>query len=166
MAVVAGDIKFYLSGGAANSDPNASLGGVQSSVEVTDATLENLFDNVSSADASAGETNYRCIYVENTNATDSLTSAVTFFQAVPSVTGIAMGLDAAGLNGTATTIANEDSAPAGVSFTTPEVAGSGLDLTTLAAGDSYAIWVRRVVAAGASSNPLDSTTIRVQGDTA
>lgn len=165
MPVSAGDIKFYHSGGVGNSDPNASLGGIKSTTEVTTATLENLFDNVSSADAAAGETNYRCMYVENTHATDSLTAAVTFFQAVPSVTGIAMGLDPAGKNGTATTIANEDAAPAGVSFTTPTDAGSGLNLTDLTAGDFYAIWLRRIVAPGASSDPLDSTTVRVQGDT-
>lgn len=165
MAVQATDIKFYLSGGVGNSDPNAALGGIKSTTEITTATLENLFDNVSSADASAGETNYRCLYVENTNGVDTLTAALTFFQATPAVTGIAMGLDAAGKSGTATTIANEDAVPAGVSFTTPTDAGAGLNLTDLTAGDFYAIWVRRIVAPGASSNPLDSTTIRVQGDT-
>lgn len=165
MAVVAGDIKFYHSGGAANSDPNASLGGVQSSVEITDATLENLFDNVSSADAASGETNYRCLYVENTNGVDTLTAALTFFASVPSVTGIAMGLDPAGVNGTATTIANEDAVPGGVAFTIPETAGAGLAIGDLTAGDFQAIWVRRTVAPGAASNPLDSTTVRVQGDT-
>ena len=34
MAIVAGDLKIYLSGGAGNSDPNASLGGIISSTEV------------------------------------------------------------------------------------------------------------------------------------
>ena len=149
MAVQATDIKFYLSGGVGNSDPNAALGGIKSTTEITTATLENLFDNVSSADASAGETNYRCLYVENTNGSDTLTAALTFFQATPAVTGIGMGLDPAGKNGTATTIANEDAAPAGVSFTTPTDAGSGLNLTDLTAGDFYAIWLRRIVAPGA-----------------
>ena len=165
MAVSATDIRFYLSGGAANADPNASLGGIKSTTEIVTATLENLFDNVSSADAVSGETNYRCLYVENTNGVDSLTAAITFFQAQPAVTGIAMGLDPAGKNGTATTVAAEDTAPGGVSFTPPADAGSGLNLTDLTAGDFYAIWLRRIVAPGASSNPLDSATVRVQGDT-
>ena len=39
-----------LSGGAANSDPNASLGGAKSSVEVVDNTLSNLFDQVSGSE--------------------------------------------------------------------------------------------------------------------
>lgn len=165
MAVIATDIKFYHSGGAANADPNASLGGAKSSVEITDATLQNLFDNVSSAEAAAGNTNYRCLYVQNTNGVDTLTAALTFFAAIPAVTGIAMGLDPAGINGTATTIATEDDAPAGVSFTTPQDAGSALPIGNLTAGDFQAIWLRRIVAPGASSNPLDSTQVRVQGDT-
>ena len=44
MAIVASDIKIRLSGGGANSDVNASLGGAKSSVEVTDNSLHNLFD--------------------------------------------------------------------------------------------------------------------------
>jgi hypothetical protein len=35
MAVVAGEVQIYLSGGAANSDPNLSLGGIISSTQVT-----------------------------------------------------------------------------------------------------------------------------------
>lgn len=165
MPVSATDIKYYHSGGAGNSDPNASLGGARSNTEITSAQLENLFDNVSSADAAAGETNYRCLYVKNTHSTDTLSVAKAFFSAVPAVTGIAMGLDPAGKNGTATIIGDEDSAPAGVSFTTPQDYASGLDLTDLAASDEYAIWIRRIVAPGAASNPLDTTTVRTQGDT-
>lgn len=165
MAVSSTDIKYYLSGGAGNSDPNASLGGVKSTTQITTAQLENLFDNVGSADASAGETNYRCMYVQNTHGTDSLTTALTFFQSIPAITGIAMGLDPAGINGTAVTIVDEDTAPAGVSFSTPEDAGAGLAIGDLTAGDFQAIWLRRIVAPGAVSNPLDSTIVRVQGDT-
>ena len=54
MPIVAGDIDFRLSGGAANSDVNASLGGAKSSTELVDATLHNLFDQVSGDEAQAG----------------------------------------------------------------------------------------------------------------
>ena len=60
MPIVSGDIKYYLSGGGGNTNPNASLGGAISSTEITPASLHNLFDLVSSADASAGTDDYRC----------------------------------------------------------------------------------------------------------
>ena len=47
MAIAAGDINTYLSGGASNSDPDASLGGAKSSTEWTGGTLHDLFDAVS-----------------------------------------------------------------------------------------------------------------------
>jgi hypothetical protein len=40
MAVTAGDVKIYLSGGAANSDPNLSLGGIVSSTEVLSQSVQ------------------------------------------------------------------------------------------------------------------------------
>ena len=59
MPIVSADIKYRLSGGASNSDQNASLGGVKSSNEAS----ASLFDNVSSAEAVSGDTEYRCFYV-------------------------------------------------------------------------------------------------------
>ena len=167
MPVLSGDIKFYHSGGAGNSDPNASLGGAKSTTEITDAQLENLFDDVASAEAAAGDTNYRCFYVENTNGTgDTLAAARTFFQQLPVVTGMALGLDANGKNGTAVVIGDETIAPAGVTFSAPTDYAGGEDLTDLAPAEFYAIWLRRVVAPGAVSNANDLTIVRVQGDTA
>jgi len=78
MAIVAGDIDFRLSGGASNSDPDASLGGVKSSVEIVDATVENLFDNVTGAESTSGDTEYRCFYVHNSHGTLALQSAKVF----------------------------------------------------------------------------------------
>ena len=49
MAIISTDINYRLSGGAANSDTAASLGGAKSSVAAS-----NYFDDVSSAEASAG----------------------------------------------------------------------------------------------------------------
>ena len=51
MPIVAGDIDYFLSGGGANSDPDASLGAAISSTEIVDASIHNLFDVVGSAEA-------------------------------------------------------------------------------------------------------------------
>lgn len=47
MAIIDSEIQYRLSGGASNSDPNASLGGVKSST----AWVNNMFDDVSAAQA-------------------------------------------------------------------------------------------------------------------
>ena len=70
-------IEYRLSGGAGNSSPAASLGGAMSSTAATGSTL---FDTVGSAEASAGDTEYRCIYVANTGTTTA-TSVVIWVQA-------------------------------------------------------------------------------------
>lgn len=162
MAIVSTDIKYRLSGGAANSNPAASLGGAKSSTDVP----AGIFDDVSSAEASAGAVEYRCVYVHNNHGTLSLLGAKLWIQAnTPSGdTDIAVGLGASGLNGAETAVANETSAPAGVSFSTPSAFASGLSLGDLPSGQHFAVWVRRTVTAGAAATS-DSFTLRVQGDT-
>lgn len=167
MAVLNTDIKFYLSGGAANSDVNASLGGAKSSVEITSAQLHNLFDVVSSAEASAGDVEYRCLYVENTNGTDALLSAVAWLSAnTPSGdTSMDIGLGTSAIDANEQTVADESTAPAGVTFSAPATQGAGLAIGDLAAGEHKAIWLRRTVNAAASAYNSDGATLAVGGDT-
>ena len=161
MAIVSTDIQYRLSGGASNSDPAASLGGVKSSTAAS-----NYFDDVSSAEASAGDTEYRCVYVHNAHATLTLIGAKVFIQTnTPSSdTDIAIGLGSSAINGTEQTVADESAAPTGVSFSAPTTFAGGLAIGDLAAGAHKAVWVRRTVNAGAAAY-ADSFTLRVQGDT-
>lgn len=165
MPVAASDIKIYYSGGASNSNPAASLGGTISSVEVSNTPLNNLWDDVSEGEASAGDTEYRCIYIKNTHSTDSLLSAAVYIASnTPSDdTAIAIGLDAAGVGGTATTVANESSAPSGVSFSNAPNSGSALAIGTLGAGQAIGLWMRRTVNPDAVAAANDQFTIRVTG---
>ena len=161
MAIVSTDIQYRLSGGASNSDPALSLGGVKSSTAAS-----NYFDDVSSAEASAGDTEYRCVYVHNNHGTLSLIGAKVFVQTnTPSSdTDVAIGLGSSAINGTEQTVADESTAPAGVSFSAPTTFAGGLAIGDLAAGAHKAVWVRRTVNAGAAAY-ADSFTLRVQGDT-
>ena len=164
MAIVASDIQYRMSGGAANSDPAAAIGGAMSS---TAFTANAIFDDVSSAEATAGDAEYRCFYVRNGHATLTLTSAKIFIQAQTSSadTDIAIALGGEGKNGTAETVANEGTAPSGESFSQPASYAAGLSLGNLAPGDYYPVWIRRTINAGAAA-ATDTWTIRVQGDTA
>lgn len=168
MAIVAADFQFRFSGGAANSDPNASLGGVKSANQLTDASLHNLFDEVSGAEASSGDTEYRGIYYHNAHATLSLQSAVVWISTESSSTdsNLDLALAGEGLNGTMETVANESTAPVGEVFTHPITEGTGLSLGTVPAGQHYGIWIRRVIAAAAAAFNTDTAVITVKGQTA
>ena len=150
-------LKYYLSGGAANRDPDAALGGVISDYDlIPDGVLSNLFDAVLNAEL-ASDTEYRCYYAQNDNPDDTLFSLGVFIGVVAAGTTIAIGLDPAGINGTATTIANESTPPAAVVFTSP-TSSPGLAIGNLTPGDFQAIWIRRVTSR-ASQAPDDRGTL-------
>lgn len=169
MAVIsAANLKFYLSGGAGNTNPNLSIGGARSTTAVG-AGLNNLFDDVTGDEAAAGVTNYRCEYFRNEDAnTTGLISPVAWID-VQSETldTVSIGLDPVGKNGVAATPADELTAPAGVTFTTPITKGTGLALpgAPYVQNDFIAIWIRRTTGAGASAINPDTASVRVEGDT-
>ena len=168
MPIASSDLKIYLSGGAANSDPNAALGGAISSTEVTDNTTHNLFDQVSGTESNAGDTEYRCVYLKNTHG--SLTAQNTHVyissNTASSDTTIDIALAGEGSNATAETIANENTAPSGETFSAPTTYAGGLDMGNLAAGQRYGLWIRRTVTAGAAAVNDDAVTIKYDCDTA
>lgn len=167
MAIIAGDFVTRLSGGAGNASGNASLGGAKSSTAAP-TTLNGLFDATSAAEASAGDVEYRCIYLHNANGADSMINAVVFVSANTPLAGstIDIGVGTAAINGTEQTVADEQTAPAGVSFSAPSTAGTGLALGTIPAGQHKAIWLRRTITAGAGSSANDTCTLGYQCETA
>lgn len=167
MPIVASDIKLYLSGGAANTDPNASLGGARSNTELVSGTIHNLFDKVTSGEAAAGTTEYRCIYVRNEHATLTWEDVAAFIasQTTSADTSVEIALGSSAINGTEQTIANETTAPTGVTFSAPADYATGLAIGNMAPDDHKAIWVKRVVDAGAGV-ANDGFLLGVQGDTA
>jgi hypothetical protein len=167
MPIVSSDIKYRLSGGSSNTDPNASLGGVKSSTDIVDATVHNLFDIVSSAEGTAGDTEYRAFYVHNNHGSLSLLSPKVWVQTqTPSTdTTIEIAVGSAAVNGTEQTVANESTAPTGVTFSAPSSEGAGLSLGDIPAGQHKAVWIKRIVSASAAAYNADSVVLRVKGDT-
>lgn len=168
MPIVASDLIERLSGGASNSDPNASLGGAKSSTAVTDNTTHNLWDVVSSAESSAGDTEYRCIYLHNAHASLTLQNAKVWIntQTPSSDTSIEIALGTSAVNGTEQTIANENTAPSGTSFSTAANEGAALSIGNIPSGQHKAIWIKRIVGAAASAANDDSYILSYSGDTA
>lgn len=145
---------------------DASLGKYVSTTDVP-APPNAFFDDVASAEASAGDTEYRCVFVYNSHATDSaLNVQVTITGEVSGggVTTAALDNIAAGAaNGASAlsaTVANENTAPSGVgAFST-----GPLSIGTLAAGQAKAVWLKRVVAASTAAMTGDGFTFSVGGD--
>lgn len=172
MAITASDIKFYLSGGASNTDPDAALGGAISTTEVTDNSLHNLFDKTLGTESTAGDIEYRCIYIKNTHASLELELAKVWISTNTSSPSniISIALAGEGQDVSAETIANENTAPSGETFTQPSSYSGGLSLddggTGLPAGSYHAIWVKRDVSAGQVAVDNVTFVLSVQGDTA
>lgn len=178
MAITSSDLLVKLSvltGSAGNStaqgDPNASLGKYISTTELTDNSLHNLFDVVSGAENAASTIDYRCIFIHNAHATLTYYSAVVYISSqVSGGASISIGLDttaASAINSSsaqALTIADENTAPSGVSFSAPTTAATGISLGDIPAGQTIAVWVRRTCSASAAKDS-DGVTLGISGDT-
>ncbi|SDH87946.1 hypothetical protein [Roseospirillum parvum] len=162
MPITSSDITWLLSGGSANADPAASLGGEASAT----AAPASLLDLVTGSESAAGDIEYRCIYLENGHGSLTLEAAAVWVVRPGGVqTTISLGLDPAGIDGTAQVVADESTVPSGVSWSEP-TEGAPLAVGDVPAGSVVPIWVRRTVPAGASVLDVDGATLHVAGDTA
>ena len=166
MAITASDIKLFLSGGAGNSDPNASLGGAISTTEITDATDNNLFDDVSGDESFSGDTEYRAFFVKNNHGSLTWQSVKVWIDTnTPGVDSVEIGIEAS--KGTPKqTIANESTAPTGISFSAPANKAAGLSLGDLLTTDVYMVWVKRIVPENCTAYTANNFKIKFEGDTA
>lgn len=169
MPPIAGtDIDFHLSGGAGNSDPNASLGGAISTTQIVAASLHNLFDIVSGDEASAGDVEYRCFYIKNAHGTLAMQNTEIWVQTeTPSGdSDEEIGLGTSAINGTEQTVANEATAPSGVTFAQANGEGASLSIGNIPAGQHKAIWIKRTITASAAAVNSDASVLRVKCETA
>ncbi len=166
MSITSPDFVLRLSGGAANSSGNASLGGAKSANTVS-ASVDALFDAVSAAESAAGRVEYRCVYLHNASGADTMTAAKVWISANTPLAGtaLAIGVGTAAINGTEQTVANETTAPAGVTFTEPATSGAGLALGDIPFGQHKAIWLRRTVTAGSGASANDGATLGFECET-
>ena len=165
-----GDIKIYLSGGASNTDPNASLGGVISTTELVDNTLHNLFAKVSASEAETGSTKYRGVYLKNENGhTLTLQDAVAYIesQTTSGDTSIEIAVADEAIDTEMETLTDEDTAPASISGDWVSATGTaaGSSIGDLADGSYRGIWVKRIVNASASAYGNDTAQIAGRGET-
>lgn len=167
-------IKYSTTAGVAgNSNAGTaagSLGKYISTTQITDATLNNLFDNITGAENAAATIDYRCIFIHNAHATLTWQSVVAYLLSeVAGGANISIGVDptAASAIGSgsaqAVTIANETTAPAGVTFSAPTTLGAAVALGDIAPGQCKALWVKRTATVSGAVNS-DGVTLRLQGN--
>ena len=156
----------------ANTTAGASLGKYVSTSVITDASLDNLFGDVTGTEDTASNVDYQCIFIHNNHATLTLQTAVVWLATeVAGGTNTAVGVDPTAVSAVgasavqAETIADKNTAPASVAFSSPTTKAAGLALGNIGPGQVKAIWVRRTATnSGAFSS--DGVTLRVEGDTA
>lgn len=168
MPIANSDVKLRYSGGAGNTDPNASLGGAKSSTEPTDNTINAIWDNVTGDEGSPGDTEYRCVYIHNGHGTLALIAPKVWVSTNTTSTDdeVDIGLGSSALNGTEQTVANESTAPTSVTFSHPTTKAAGIALGDIPAGQHRALWIKRVVGAAAGAKDNNTYALSVEGDTA
>ena len=132
---MAASLQFRLTGGASNTDPDLSLGGVMSSQQISATPLNNLFDNVEPDEALSGGVEYRAVDIYNSG--DAAAESVELYiddEPDSSSVSIQVALDS-----TTQTVANESTAPSGVSFSAPSAA-SKLSISNIASGSAQRRW--------------------------
>lgn len=175
MAITPAEIlyKFSVVAAAGNTTagtPAGALGDQISTTQITDATLNNLFDDVSGDENAASDVEYRCFFVHNSNATLTWSNVVAWISGeVAGGANAAISIDSTGITpvGSASpqakTIADENTAPATQTFTSPTTKATALAIGNMGPGTVQGIWVRRSATNSAAQNS-DGVTIRVEGD--
>ena len=136
---------------------------------VTDNVTHNLFDQVSGTESNAGDTEYRAVYLLNNHGSLTAQNTVVYISSnTPSAdTDISIALAGEGLNVTMETVANENTAPVGESFSNSATSyATGLSMGNIPAGQRYGLWIKRVVNAGAAAVNDDAFTLKYDCDTA
>lgn len=155
-----------LTGGATNTLPGSSLGGLTSSTVISLTALHNLFDKVEVAEREAGSIEYRAFDIVNTGDTASTSQVLYILSNTTSTdTSISIGYDATAgshaTNAALETIGSQTTAPASpvISFSQPTLE-TPITLPAIAAGQAIRVWIRWTVSAGSSAFPNDSCSLR------
>ncbi len=137
-----------------------------SDIAIANAT-EKVFDNVSALESLNGDIEYRCLYVKNTNGTDTAFDVRLWVKSQPvGPDELDIALDTGGKNVTAIgPLSNEEDGTAlltGLVWSRPSTQSAGLLLGNMSPGDEYAFWIRRTVAAETTQKePNDFSAIGI-----
>ena len=166
-------LEIHLTGGAVNSDYNLSLGGLYSSQTMASAAMNNLFDNVSPTEATAGDAEWRVIDIYNSGDASAVDvdiywSAATASPKTEVYLGVSSSAVASDGNPHVTawagqTLATETNSPTSPTITVGSYyTGAPLRLRDIPQGYASRVYIKRVVDAGAGNLSNDLCTLTVQ----
>lgn len=155
MAVLPADLELRLT--------TNNLGGAKL-VTVSDGT--DIWDAFTGQETTDGATEYACLYVHNDAAQTALAAKVNI-EGETSHAGVnvSIGLGSSAVDGTEQTIADKNTAPAGVTFSEAEDLANALSIGDLATGAHKAIWLRIVIGAGTAAKNSYLAPIQITADT-
>ena len=164
MAITTAELQVLLSGGSTNTDPAASIGGAPSTTEVSSTPLHNIFDKITGDESAAGDTEYRVLYVKNNNSTLDGENCKVYFGTNES-SYISIGVSEA-VDTNAAALTDEETAPSGsITWTKPTTRSAAVTLGDLDSGSFRALYLRRVIPAGASADDSVDFSLKVEIDT-
>lgn len=139
----ASDIKFYKSA-------SGGLGGaIDTGAQILSTSFNNLFPALTETQANTGVTHYLCMYIKNTHATETVKQLSLLLNGIStgSTSQVSWAKGIAGKNASEATIANIDTAPAGVTDW-KNISNTYELFDDFAASDRWGIWIRWIVPAG------------------
>ena len=122
-----------------------------------------LFPDIPKAESDTGVSYYYCVYLTNSSDFFGFNNIELFAHDQAAVGQIYMGLDPAGLDGTATTIADNKTAPVGVTFVN-HLISSRLSINNIPVGSEYPVWLELRVDANNHINLIDAFASIVVGE--
>ena len=169
MAITETDIEYLYSGaaasGGAQTDPNASLGGYVSGSEIVTNVDNNLYDDVTGDEAAAGDTEYRAIFVKNNHANLTWQNVLVWIDTeTPAADSIDIAIEGVSAD-QIQTVADESTAPTGVTFSHVITKATGISLGNIPAGSASGIWMKRIVPAATPAYTGNYMILKVEGDT-
>jgi len=176
----ASDIVFYYTGTGTTIANTLSLGSTISNNTIPDNTANNIFDDVTGDESTAGRVEYRCIACKDTHASADMLNAKVYISGFTRAAGSYDVMSFAVENPTGgtnpvQTIASETATPNAdlfitkigntVSWTEEDAPSSTLTFGTVSAGNWMGIWLRRSVPASAVAFSNRAVTITVVCET-
>ena len=114
-------------------------------------TTEGIFPDVTSGEAGAGDTQYRCVYIHNGHGSETIATLKLWIgKQYDGEQNVALVVDSNGVGGTANTILDGGDSTNVLGshiFSSPTTEGTAIEVSGIGPGVAVPIWIRRTVSA-------------------
>ncbi len=172
MPIIEADLIHRYSGSGTASNPDLSIGGAINATDpdgvIVSDSDNNDMNDITSAEALSGIIIYHGYFYSNeiTSAVLTWTDPVFWIQSQTSSgdTNVLIAIALEAKNLAIEVLADEETAPTGISFTAPANKAAGISIGSLNQNDFRGHWIQYIVSVEATA-AVDQYTIRAEGDT-